>query len=100
MKDLTPRQERDMNRLYKSIAEAKAHDTYESWIRSWSDERFVEKQIERRFMEHTYNNLHNNISLMNTSHQTLRALEKKGYIKIIEFSGDTGTTVDVVKVLK
>jgi hypothetical protein len=100
MKDLTPAQQRDMNKLHKGIAEAKAHDTYESWIRSWEDPRWVEKQIEKRFLEDTYNDYLNNICLMDTSHQTLRALERKGYIEVITFSGDTGTRIDKVRVLK
>jgi ribosomal protein S8 len=71
MKDLTPRQQLDMNRLYNQVEENKLE-----------------------------NQENCNICYIRIKKETRNVLAKKGYIKVIEACEEHNNTVDVVKVLK
>lgn len=98
MKNLTPTQTKVMNHIHKQINQAKAHETYESYVNANYNKK-LDWQIEAELKDQTYkkyweNNL-NNIALTETSTNTLRALEKKGYIEILKVG-----IIDTVKLLK
>ena len=104
MKNLTKTQVKIMERAYKDIYQAKTHQTYEEYLKAnylqkaqWILDIEMEKQEQKdRWLENR-----KNIVYTYTNSNTLRALEKKGYIKILEdTAGHQSPSYDKVKVIK
>jgi DNA-binding MarR family transcriptional regulator len=98
MKDLTPTQRKLMQEIHQDIANAKAHETYEDYVKANyknNTPEDIEREIKKQTYKHFWEENLNNIALTKTSTNTLKALEKKGYIQIIEIGN-----IDKVKVLK
>lgn len=96
---LTKTQKVLYNNMLEKINLAKQSKTYNEYVMNNKEiaPHFKQLNIENNFYKETYLNLKNNIVLALSSSTTLRALENKGYIKIIK-DGKSG--VDVVKVIK
>jgi hypothetical protein len=100
MKKLTQTQQNILDGIKEKIKKAKAHETYESYVLANYDNK-SQWQIEMELKEQSYKEywLQNldNIALTSCSSSSLRALENKGYIKIIK---DGGRFIDTVKLLE
>ena len=104
MNNLTKTQVKIMERAYNDILQAKSHETYEDYLKA----NYLQKaqwilDIELVKQEQKYSWLENrkNIVYTYTNSNTLRALEKKGYIKILEdTAGYQSPSYDKVKVIK
>ena len=100
MEKLTPIQEKELQAIIRYINYGKqfnsAKELYESFSHNkytkWEDLREEWRQMNIRDYERRLNN----IGLANGNSNTLRALEKKGYIELIKDGKDE---YDIVKVI-
>jgi hypothetical protein len=72
----------------------KTFDEYFKWMVAWNGREMAEKFVtmDREF----YNDTRNGIVTLQANTNTLKALEKKGYIKIIEIGGEWLDKVEVL----
>lgn len=103
MEKLTKSQNYIMEILYNDIKEAKKYDTYEEYVKhtyQLTNKRFQDIELqEQKYKKYWLDKL-NNICLNNqVSSNTLKALERKGYIDIIDIDFRRGG-VDTIKVIK
>ena len=96
---LSKTQEELLNKMRKDIDYVRSCKSYEEYIQN--DDAYNQRQKDtyiksRSFEKYYINTKENNIVLTWTSSATLKALEKKGFIKIIV---DAKDEIDFVKVL-
>lgn len=113
-----------LNKAYEDIKIAKEND-YPTWLMKtvshfdWREERFSkwtgreavakviaqskenwEKHVSENYIKEYWEEHRNNIVLTRCSSETIRALEKRGYIRIIRDSTGERIGIDKVEVLK
>lgn len=101
MEKLTNSQNYIMEILYNDIRNAKRYDTYEEYVKhsyELGNKRLQDIELKEQTFKKYWLSNRNNICLNNrVSLNTLKALERKGYIEIID--AELGG-VDRIKVIK